>query len=103
MKMKSICIRILLKVFVPGLAMRSWAKNWANATILIWCNNLAVVNAFTSYRVRNSFLMAIIRSVWLYTAAYNINLVVKHISGTCNVYADVLSRWPYYCDLKSGL
>ena len=83
------------------LALRCWAKNWANATVLIWCDNLAVVNAFTFNRMRDNILMAIIHFAWLYTAAYNINLVVKHISGTSNVYADVLSRWPYYNNLNT--
>ena len=27
---------------------------------------------------------------------FNINLVVKHIAGKDNVYADALSRWQYY-------
>ena len=45
--------------------------------------------------------MAIVGSVWLYTAAYNTNLVVRHISGTNNVYTDMLSRWPHYCSLKT--
>ena len=79
------------------LAARCWAKKWADATVLIYCDNLAVVNAFTHNRMRDNILMTIIRSVWLYTAAYNINLIVKHISGANNVYANVLSRWPHYC------
>ena len=44
--------------------------------------------------------MAILHSVWLYTAAYNIDLQVKHIKGLNNVYADVLSHWRVYKDLQ---
>ena len=37
--------------------------------------------------------MAAVRTVWLYTAAFNIDLQVKHIMGVKNTYAHVLSRW----------
>ena len=44
--------------------------------------------------------MAVLRSVCLYTAAYNIDLQVKHIKGLNNVYADILSRWRVYKELQ---
>ena len=46
--------------------------------------------------MRDSLLMATVRSVWLYTAMFNINLKVQHIRGKDNYYADILSRWPVY-------
>ena len=56
----------------------------------------------TAYKVRDPLLMAVLRSVWLYTAAYNIDLQVKHIKGLNNVYADILSRWRVYKDLQTS-
>ena len=40
--------------------------------------------------------MACVCSVWLTCAIFNIKLVVKHISGKFNNYADMLSRWHVY-------
>ena len=38
------------------------------------------------------FLGVCIRNIWLITAIHDIDLEVKHIQGTKNVLADVLSR-----------
>ena len=78
------------------LAIRCWAKTWTDASVVIWCDNWAVINAFTYSKIRDNIFMATVRSVWLYIAKFNINLVVKHIAGKDNVYADALSRWQYY-------
>ena len=40
--------------------------------------------------------MAAVRTVWLYTAAFNIDLQVNHKMGVKNTYADILSRWHTY-------
>ena len=45
-----------------------------------------MVYAFTYSRIRDNIPTAIVRSVWLFTATYNFNLIVKHIAGTDNVY-----------------
>ena len=40
--------------------------------------------------------MAAVRTVWLYRAAFNIDLQVNNIMGVTNTYADILSRWHTY-------
>ena len=40
--------------------------------------------------------MAVVRSMWLYCAAFNIKLVVQHMKGIDNIFADILSRWTYF-------
>ena len=79
------------------LTLQCWCKSLRNKTVLIWCDNLAVVNVSNYYKVRDPLLMAILRSVWLYTAAFNMDLQIKHIKGLNNVYADILSRWSLKC------
>ena len=78
------------------LTIRNWHQCWANRSIIIWCDNWAVVNAFQSNQIKDIWLMAAVRTVWLYTAAFNIDLQVKHIKGVQNTYADILSRWHTY-------
>ena len=55
-----------------------------------------MVNAYHSNQIKDIWLMALVRTVGLYTAAFNIDLQVDHIIGTKNRYADVLSRWHTY-------
>ena len=78
------------------IAFKLWAPCWENSKLIIWCDNLAVVHAFTSCKITDAWLMACVRNVWQFTASYNINLVVKHIAGQENIYADILSRWDKY-------
>ena len=40
---------------------------------------MAVVNAFQNNRIRDPWLMACTRTLWYCTAAYNIDITVKHI------------------------
>ena len=78
------------------VALKYWAKYLANQKVVFWCDNSAVVNIFTNFKIRDSILMACVRNVWLLSAVYNIDLKVKHIKGVSNVYADILSRWSHY-------
>ena len=78
------------------LAIRVWCHKWKNADVTVYCDNMAVVNAFQNNRIRDPWLMACTRTLWYYTAAYNIDIHVKHIYGIHNVYADTLSRWGIY-------
>ena len=60
-----------------------------------------MVNAATYRKIKDNFLMACVHLVWLLGVQYNLKLTVLHIRGTCNQYADTLSRWDGYsnCDI----
>ena len=73
------------------LAIKTWHQYWTNKSIVIWCDNWAVVNAFQSNRIKDIWLMAAVRTVW-----FNIDLQVNHVMGVRNTYADILSRWHTY-------
>ena len=78
------------------LTLRCWKKLLKNSYTVIWCDNFAVVNAFTHHKIRDVFLISCVQTAWLICAMYNIKLKVKHIRGIENIYADILSRWSYY-------
>ena len=84
------------------VALRCWAKSLRNSHCLIWCDNWAVINAFTSHKINDPFLSDYARSVWLICAIFNINMKIKHIAGTSNLYADILSRWSHYRYLQNN-
>ena len=57
---------------------------------------MAGVNAFQNNRIRDLWLMACTRTLWYYTAAYNMKITEKHAYGIYNVYVDTLSLWEIY-------
>ena len=74
------------------VALRLWANHWAQSSVYIFCDNMAVVQVASSGRTRDPFCGACIRKIWFITATHDIDLEVKHIQGTKNVLADALSR-----------
>ena len=56
------------------VTLRCWAEDLRNSHCLAWCDNWAVVNAFTSHKINDPFLSDCARSVWLICTTYNINI-----------------------------
>ena len=65
----------------------------AAKSVLIHCDNLAVVHTLNSGRAWDEYLGTIARNIWLLTASFDIDLTVVHIPGADNRLADELSRW----------
>ena len=74
-------------------ALKIWGQVWANKSIEIHCDNLAVVEILSLGKARDSIMATCARNIWLLAAIYNINLIVTHIRGKENCVADLLSRW----------
>ena len=74
------------------VALRLWGHWWANASVSIRCDNLAVVQVVNTHKTKDAILAACVRNIWLICALYNISLSVVHIKGNLNVKADLLSR-----------
>lgn len=80
----------MLNVFI---ALQVWAKHFTNHTVVIHCDNAAVVSVLNSHKTRDMYLLACCRNIWLLLAQYNIRLVAVHVPGSDNIIADALSRW----------
>ena len=76
------------------VALRCWHNLVHDRVVLVWCDNLAVVNALIYKKIKDSTLLLIARNIWAVCAVYNITLNFEHIYGKDNVLADTLSRWP---------
>ena len=94
--LKDVCTIVHFEALNILVALKCWAKYLTNQKVVFWCDNSAVVNIFTNFKITDSILMACVRNVWLLSAVCNIDLKVKHIKGVSNVYADILSRWTHY-------
>ena len=82
-----------LEILNIVVALKVWGQAWANKSIEIRCDNLAVVDVLSSGKARDSIMATCARNIWLLVAIYNINVMVTHIRGRDNSVADLLSRW----------
>ena len=75
------------------IALRVWANEWNNCSLVIKCDNEAVVSVVNSGVTRDGALAAMARNIWLTTASHNIKVRLVHIPGVNNECADLLSGW----------
>ena len=87
------CTIVHLEMITVFLALNIWRKMLSGKSVVIHCDNMAVVCSLSSGRSWDSFLGMVARNVWLITATHDIELVVNHIPGKDNGLADSLSRW----------
>ena len=75
------------------VAVRRWSMVFANSVVKVYCDNASVVAALNNYRIKDDLMLLMVRNIWLELATHNIELMVHHIPGVNNTYADILSRW----------
>ena len=75
------------------VALKVWKSKLRGQTVIINCDNFAVVSTLNSGRALDQFLLTVARNVWMLTAIHDIELQVVHIPGQINVKADILSSW----------
>ena len=85
------------------VALHLWGQLWKNSNVTVYCDNAAVVSVLNSGSSQDAFLAAAARTLWLIKAQFNTKLIVRHIKGVDNVYADVLSRWSHLKQSNSSV
>ena len=86
-------VHITAKELLPiVLACAMWAREWKGKVVKCLCDNAAVVAIVRSGRSKHPLVMHLMRSLSLFTAGYNVGLLVEHFPGRENVAADALSR-----------
>ena len=60
-------------------------------SIKIFCDNLAVV-FLNNGKTKDKLLAAISRNIFMEAAQFDISLIISHVAGKANVFADLLSR-----------
>ena len=75
------------------VAIRTWGQAWTGKTLLVHCDNAAVVSVLTTGATKDLTLAAMARDITMEVAKLDINLRTVHIAGKINVVADCLSRW----------
>ena len=83
------------------VAVRVWAYQWRGKTVVIACDNQAVVSVINTGKTKDVILAAIARNIAMEVALADINLRLIHILGKNNIIADSLSRY-YTSDLHKN-
>ena len=90
---KSMKLHITIKELIPILiAVMTWGKKWRGYTVVVFCDNEAIVTVLGSRYCKEPTLMHMLRVLFFAEAHFQFRLVAQHIPGTCNALADHLSR-----------
>lgn len=81
-----------LELLAIVVATFCWGYEWVNQQIILFTDNEAVVTIWDKGSCKDSSLMKLVRKLFFFTAKHNINLILKHVPGKSNIYADLLSR-----------
>ena len=89
----SFCYHInFLELFAIVAAVFTWGDNWVDQQIILFTDNYSVTEIWRSGRCKDRDMMRLVRALFLFTAKFNINILMKHIPGKVNILADSLSR-----------
>ena len=82
----------VLELFAVYVAIVSWDDSLRNRHILIFSDNEAIVNVWKTGSSKDERIMKLVRLMFFHCVQFNISIVLKHVSGSHNLYADLLSR-----------
>ena len=82
----------LLEFVAVAMAVITWADNLVNKQVVISTDNLDIVQVWSSGSCKDKVLMKLVRHLFLFIAKMNINILLVHLPGKDNVFADLLSR-----------
>ena len=84
---------ITIKEMIPiVLAAALWGQSWRGKSILIQCDNMAVVHIINQGSSKNKVAMHLARCLSFTAAMHEFHLSARHIKGADNILADALSR-----------
>ena len=85
--------QIAIKELIPVLtATVIWGRKWKGCSVVVNCDNEAVVVILNSRYSKDVHLMHMLRTLFFIEAQYQFKITARHIPGTLNTLADYLSR-----------
>ena len=86
-------VHITFKELVPVvMSVALWGHMWKGSTVLCRCDNAAVVSIINTSRSTHELAMHLMRTLFFYTAVYQLMMVAEHVAGRDNEAADAISR-----------
>ena len=84
---------ITVKELIPiVIAAALWGREWQGKSVLVQCDNAAVVSIINHGSSKNPEAMHLMRCLVFIAAKWEFHLVATHIKGVNNTLADALSR-----------
>ena len=74
------------------LATAMWGRHCCHKHVLIYCDNMAVVDIMATKKSKEPGIMHLLRCLHFFTAIFDVNLRVVHLAGKLNTTADAISR-----------
>lgn len=84
-----ITVKEMIPVVIAGAL---WGSLWHGRTVLVQCDNAAVVSIVNHGSSKNEQAMHLARCLAFIMAKFNFHIVANHIKGVHNIKADALSR-----------
>ena len=81
----------VLELFAVLAAVSTWSIQLSNRQIIIFTDNEPIVSMWKSGSSKDKAIMALVRELFFTSTNHNISVTFRHIPGTNNVYADLLS------------
>ena len=86
-------VGIMCKELTPiVLSCAVWGLTFSRKQVLFCCDNLSLVNALNKGSSKDPSVMKLLRTLWLFTAYFDISITTLRVSGAHNRAADHLSR-----------
>ena len=86
-------VGIMAKELAPiMLSCIVWGPKLATKHTLFQCDNAGLVAAIKKGSSKDQTVMHLLRSMWFFTALFDIEMTIEHIPGVSNTAADMLSR-----------
>jgi hypothetical protein len=92
-----------LELLTVMVALKSWAVQFQNKRLKIYCDNDSAVQVINSGRSKDKNMLAIMREIAFISARHNIQLKGVHIAGVENRFSDYLSRAPVEASARKKL
>ena len=86
---RSIAVKELLPIV---MACTIWGRSWSQQSVLVHCDNQAVVDVVNAGRCKDPQLMQLLRGLFFVVAHFQVSVRAVHIAGHLNTGADALSR-----------
>lgn len=81
-----------LELLAIVIATFCWGEGWTDNEVVLGTDNEAIVQIWHTGSCKCKDIMTLIRHLFFFTAQRNINLLLCHVPGHSNIYADLLSR-----------
>ena len=84
-----------LELYAVTVAVLLWIENYRNKKIILFCDNMSVVQMINNTSSKCQNCMVLIRILVLHGLVHNVQINANHVPGKSNTYSDFLSRLKY--------